>query len=87
MGGLAALALAGGDDQVCEWTMIPVGPTLPPETCVPILPDARIKAIVPIDATSYALHYAEMARIKIPSMGIGEEWSTLESMNCITLKR
>jgi hypothetical protein len=80
LGGLAALALAGGDDNVCEWTMIPEMTTLPPETCVSIQPDTRIKAIVPIDATSYALHYAELARIKIPSMLIGEEWSTWESM-------
>lgn len=80
LGGLAALALAGGDENTCEWTMIPEMTGLPPEICLPILPDARIKAIVPIDATSYALHYAELARIKIPSMVMGEEWSTWESM-------
>jgi hypothetical protein len=80
VGGLAALALAGGDENTCEWTMIPESTNLPPELCISILPDARIKAIVPIDATSYALHWAELASIKIPSMVIGEEWSTWESM-------
>jgi predicted dienelactone hydrolase len=79
LGGLAALALAGGDDNACDWTMGPDPNNIPPETCVPILPDPRIKAIVPIDGTSYALHYAELARIKIPSMVMGQEWSTLES--------
>jgi predicted dienelactone hydrolase len=79
LGGLAALALAGGDDQTCDWPMGLDATDIPPETCVPILPDPRIKAIVPIDPTSYALHYAELARIKIPSMVMGQEWSTLES--------
>jgi dienelactone hydrolase len=77
-GGLAALALAGGDDQACD--LAGLDPNLrPPELCVPILPDPRIKAIVPLDPSSFHLHYAEMARIKIPSMVIGREWNTLES--------
>ena len=79
LGGLAALALAGGDDQTCDWAMGLDATNIPPETCVPILPDPRIKAIIPIDPTSYALHYAELARIKIPSMVMGQEWSTFES--------
>jgi predicted dienelactone hydrolase len=79
LGALAALALAGGDDQACDWTLVGDPNNIPPETCVPILPDPRIKAIVPIDGPSYDLHYAEMARIQIPSMMIGQEWNTLES--------
>jgi hypothetical protein len=78
VGGGAALALAGGDDEVCD--MMGLDPNkFPPETCGPILPDPRVKAIVPIDASSQDLQYAEMARIKIPSMGIGREWNTIES--------
>jgi dienelactone hydrolase len=80
LGGLAALALAGGDDQACDWAMGLQDPSaVPPETCIPILPDPRIKAIVPIDGTSYALRYAEMARIKIPSLVMGQEWNTLDA--------
>jgi len=80
-GGLAALALAGGDDRSCDFDVPGLDPNLiPPETCVPILPDPRIKAIVLLDpANLYFLHHAEMARIKIPSMIIGQEWNTLES--------
>jgi len=80
VGGGAALALAGGDDRACD---IPgVDPTmLPPETCVPILPDPRIKAIVTIDGSNWFLYYAELARIKVPNMGIGREWNTLKSTN------
>jgi predicted dienelactone hydrolase len=77
-GGLATLALAGGDDQACD--IFGPDPSLyPPETCVPILPDPRIKAIVPLDPPSLSnnLHYAEMARIKIPSMVIGREWNAM----------
>jgi predicted dienelactone hydrolase len=79
LGGLAALALAGGDENTCDWPMGLDPTNIPPETCVAILPDPRIKAIVPIDPTSYALYYAELARTRIPSMVMGQEWSTLES--------
>jgi predicted dienelactone hydrolase len=77
-GGLAALALAGGDDRACD-VLGPDPNQLLPETCGPILPDPRIKAIVPLDPgiLTNNLHYAEMARIKIPSMIIGREWNTL----------
>jgi predicted dienelactone hydrolase len=80
-GGLAALALAGGDDRACDVHFPGLDPDkFPPEICVPILPDPRIKAIVPLDPSNlYNLRYAEMARIKIPSMIIGREWNTLES--------
>jgi predicted dienelactone hydrolase len=77
-GGMAALALAGGDDQACD--IIGQDSSLfPPGTCVPISPDPRIKAIVPLDpaALTNNLHYAELARIKIPSMIIGREWNTM----------
>ena len=78
IGGAAALALAGGDDQVCD--VMGLDPNkLSLETCGPILPDLRVKAIVSIDGSSQFFNYAEMARIKIPSMVIGQEWSSLES--------
>jgi predicted dienelactone hydrolase len=82
-GGLAALALAGGDDRACDFLVSDLDPdNLPPELCVSILSDTRIKAIVPLDPSNlYFLHYAEMARIKIPSMIIGREWNTLEPSN------
>jgi predicted dienelactone hydrolase len=82
VGGAAALALAGGDDQVCDLAHLAdlLDPNqFPPETCGPILPDPRVKAIALIDGSSQFFYYAEMARIKIPSMVMGQEWSTLES--------
>jgi len=79
VGGAAAMALAGGDDQVCDVAGIDFS-RVPPETCVSILPDERVKAIIPIDGANQMLRYAELARIKVPNMGIGEEWSTLEAM-------
>jgi len=80
LGGLAALALAAGDDRACDWTMGVDPNTVTPESCVSILPDPRIKAVVSIDGTSYALRYAELARIKIPSMVMGQEWNALDSV-------
>jgi len=78
VGGAAALALAGGDDQVCDIPGMDFS-MVPPEACVSILPDPRVKAIVPIDGAAQMLHYDELARIQVPNMGIGEEWSTLEA--------
>ena len=80
VGGGAALALAGGDEQVCD--MMGLDPNkFPPETCGSILPDPHVKAIVSIDGSNQFLYYAELARIKIPSMEIGQEWNTIESTN------
>jgi predicted dienelactone hydrolase len=81
VGGGAALALAGGDDQACDLAGLLDPNKFPPELCVPILPDPRVKAIVPIDGSNQFLYYAELARIKIPNMGIGQEWNTIESTN------
>jgi predicted dienelactone hydrolase len=81
LGGGAALALAGGDDQPCDMAGLMDPNKAPTGICDPILPDPRIKVIVPIDESSQYLHYAEMARIKIPNMGIGQEWNTIESSN------
>jgi predicted dienelactone hydrolase len=78
VGGAAALALAGGDDQVCDVKGLDPN-KLPTETCGSILPDPRVRAIVAIDGSSQFFYYAELARIKIPSMVIGQEWSALES--------
>ncbi len=74
LGGYAALALAGGDDVVCGSTSDALA-----DTCLPVTttrPDPRIKAIVPLDASSQLLHFAELARVTIPSMGVGEEWGS-----------
>lgn len=78
LGGYAAMALAGGDDNVCDKVDL-LGVTDPlPWTCVPTPPDPRIKAIVPMDGSNQCLLFSELARIKVPAMGIGEEWSALE---------
>jgi len=77
-GGGAALALAGGDDLACDVALVDPN-KMPPELCVPIQPDPRIKAIVIIDGSAQDLRFAEMARIKIPSMGINREWNALEA--------
>ena len=77
-GALAALALAGGDDRAFD-ILGPDSSLYPQGTDITILPDPRVKAIVPIDPAYLTnnLHYAEMARITIPSMVIGREWSSI----------
>lgn len=72
LGGYAAMVLAGGDDVVCGSPADPLA-----DTCVPAYtsaPDRRIKAIVPLDGSSQLLRFAELARITVPSMAIGEAW-------------
>jgi hypothetical protein len=75
LGGYAAMVLAGGDDSVCtELADVGFGP--PPEsTCAPSYPDPRIKAIVPLDGSGWILRFDELARIRVPNMGIGQEWT------------
>ncbi|MDH3369586.1 MAG: hypothetical protein OEO17_17245, partial [Gemmatimonadota bacterium] len=48
-------------------------------TCAPSFPDARIKMIIPLDGSNQLLHFQELARVKVPAMGMGQEWSTAGS--------
>jgi predicted dienelactone hydrolase len=81
LGGYAAMALAGGDDLVCDKPIELGVPNVPQNTCVPTLVDPRIRAIVPLDGSTQLLYFDELARITVPTMGIGEEWSTLAAVN------
>jgi predicted dienelactone hydrolase len=76
LGGYATMALAGGDALVCD-TVMDWGGTVPPESCVPVLPDPRIKAIVTLDGSNQLLYFSELAQITVPAIGIGQEWDTL----------
>jgi hypothetical protein len=77
LGGYAAMTLAGGDDLVCDKAQYPPQGDPPPETCVPSPPDPRFNMIIPLDGSTQVLYFQEMARITVPTMGIGQEWSTL----------
>jgi predicted dienelactone hydrolase len=80
LGGYASMVLAAGDDSVCdkfyepgmEWTL-----PIPDGLCGPSLPDHRVKAIVPLDGSNQLLYFTELARVRVPAMGMGEEWSYL----------
>jgi predicted dienelactone hydrolase len=79
IGGYASMALAGGDDIVCDhftddW--VGMGPP-PPETCTPTYPDPRFKAIASHDGSAWALTFQELARVTVPAMSINEEWNTM----------
>ncbi len=72
LGGYAAYALAGGDDEVCD-SLYAVGTAPAPQsTCVASPPDSRIRAIVSLDGSSWGMRYHELARISVPSLIIGE---------------
>jgi predicted dienelactone hydrolase len=77
LGGYAAMALAAGDDLVCD-KAIELGYIQEPDsTCVPSPVDERIRAIIPLDGSTQLLYFDELARITVPTLGIGQEWSTL----------
>ena len=71
IGGYATLALAGGDDNVCDASQA-AGNTEPQFACVASPPDPCIKAIVTLDPSSWGMRYHEMARISVPNLIIGE---------------
>jgi len=77
LGGYAALTLAAGDDSAGDLAADFRGWEIPPQTLVPTPPDARIRAIVPLDGSNQCLHFRELTRIQTPFMGIGEEWTRL----------
>jgi dienelactone hydrolase len=80
LGGFASMALAAGVDNIgfnMETELYPWEPPSPPETYVPIAADPRIKAIVPLDGSNQCMQFYELARVTVPAMGIGEEWSTM----------
>jgi predicted dienelactone hydrolase len=72
IGGYTTDALAGGDDLVCDSLIASGGQTPPPGTCMSTLPDRRIKAMISLDGSSWALRYEELGRILIPSLIMGE---------------
>ncbi len=77
LGGYAAMVLAAGDDGLCD---MPDAVGAPPEACGATAPDARITAIIPIDGSNQLLHFAELARVRVPVLGIGQEWTSAGSV-------
>ena len=73
------MALAGGDDEVCDLGNDPYGKPISEAQCGPNLPDPRFKSIIPLDGSNQMLWFDELARIDIPAMGMGQEWSALEA--------
>jgi predicted dienelactone hydrolase len=76
IGGYSTFALTGGDDLVCDalYPAISGADTLPypSTTCVPTLPDPRIKAMITLDGSSWGMRYGELSRISVPSLIMGE---------------
>jgi len=73
-GGYAAMVGVGGDNQVCDSReIVDSGEELPPEACQPSPPDPRFSALITLDASAYVLRFGELARIRVPSLIMGEE--------------
>jgi dienelactone hydrolase len=73
-GGLASMVLAGGDDNgVCDFD----SPGAPPEACTSTPPDPRIRGIISLDGSGWAMHFYELARVRVPVLTMGQEWSAV----------
>ena len=83
-GGFAAMALAAGDDDVCDFAPGPMTDSLPPrqddDPCGPTAPDPRIKAIVSMDGSNQFLHLYELRRVSVPSLSLGRDWDSLAAL-------
>jgi predicted dienelactone hydrolase len=82
LGGYTAIALAGGDDTVWDYGLTDpyawIDGSIPED--VPrgsTLPDPRFKVIVALDSANQELRFEELTRVKVPALGLGEEWDTL----------
>lgn len=75
--GYAGLALAAGDDSVCDSAFaIELDGRVVQSTCVPTPTDDRIRALVSLDGSSQLLRYGELARVQIPSLLMGQTVAT-----------
>jgi predicted dienelactone hydrolase len=86
LGGYAAMVLAGGDDTVWDYGLTDAyseydGPIPEDVPHTASLPDPRIKAIVTLDGANQELRFEELARVKVPALGLGEEWNSLSDPN------
>jgi dienelactone hydrolase len=71
-GGLTAIQLVAGDDLVCD--TYPGGANPPPSTCVPFTDvDRRVKALILYDPSTQNVHWAEMQRVTVPALVLGED--------------
>ena len=71
-GGYSALAVAGGDDTVCDSKiLLEIGDPVPPEACGPTPVDPRFSAVVTLEGSGHLLRFAELARVSVPSLVIG----------------
>lgn len=71
IGGYAALALAGGDGDACD-AVAEFAPQ-PAEFCVPLAPDPRFRAVIRLDASEWALHRQELARVEVPTISLNQD--------------
>jgi hypothetical protein len=85
IGGLSAIQLTGGDDDMCDTYPGGGGGTLPAAqmppcnagVVVPSLREPRIRALVLLDASVQLTHWAELHRIGIPALLVGEDAASL----------
>ncbi len=81
-GGYTALALASGDDTVWDYGLTDAyavydGPIPDNVPHSPTPPDPRIKVVVTLDGANQELTFEELARVKVPALGLGQEWNSL----------
>lgn len=66
IGGYAALAVAGGDDDSCDAINEALGDTYAGPWCQGFMADPRFRAVILLDASDWALRWHELARVEVP---------------------
>lgn len=76
LGGYTVMALAAGDDLVCDMAQRPDDRT-PAQACIEVVPDPRYRVIAPIDGSNQLLYFEELARVNIPALSLGQDWLSI----------
>lgn len=80
LGGYTAIALAAGDDDVCDNAALLTGAPPPPGSCVAVAQDSRFEAIATLDGSNQMLRFEELERVGVPSLGLGQDPPTLAAI-------
>ena len=73
IGGYGALVLASGDDDTCEAINELFGEDYSGPWCAGSAPDPRVKAVIRLDSSEWALSWQELARVRVPTITLNED--------------
>jgi predicted dienelactone hydrolase len=73
IGGYGALVLAGGDDGACDAINEFFGEDYSGPWCAGSSLDPRVRAVIRLDASEWALSWQELDRVRVPTITLNED--------------